>query len=104
MILPHRSDFYFSRRLKLCGDLGQVLFHPFHLQDEESIYKSLKYSNVVVNLIGKDWPTKNFSYNDVHVEGARRIAKIAKKAGVERLIHVSSLNASPNPKVIDCLK
>ncbi|XP_047369509.1 NADH dehydrogenase [ubiquinone] 1 alpha subcomplex subunit 9, mitochondrial [Vespa velutina] len=98
LILPHRSDFYFSRHLKLCGDLGQVLFHPFDLRDEESIFKCMKYSNVVVNLIGKDWPTNNFSYEDVHVEGARRIAKIAKKVGVERLIHVSSLNASPNPK------
>ncbi|KAF7379876.1 hypothetical protein HZH68_016824 [Vespula germanica] len=98
LILPHRSDFYFCKQLKLCGDLGQVLFNPFDLRDEESIYKCVKHSNVVVNLIGKDWPTNNFSYENVHVEGARRIAKIAKKACVERFIHVSSLNVSPNPK------
>ncbi|KAL2712682.1 hypothetical protein V1478_017637 [Vespula squamosa] len=84
LILPHRSDFYFSRQLKLCGDLGQGRRIYFQMHE---IFKC-----------SKDWPTNNFSYENVHVEGARRIAKIAKKACVERFIHVSSLNASPNPK------
>ncbi|XP_014609823.1 PREDICTED: NADH dehydrogenase [ubiquinone] 1 alpha subcomplex subunit 9, mitochondrial [Polistes canadensis] len=97
LILPHRSDFYHVRHLKLCGDLGQVLFHEFDLRDEEAIYKCVKHSNVVINLIGKDWETKNFSFEDVHVTGARRLARISKEAGVERFIHVSSLNVSPNP-------
>ncbi|XP_015178069.1 PREDICTED: NADH dehydrogenase [ubiquinone] 1 alpha subcomplex subunit 9, mitochondrial [Polistes dominula] len=98
LILPHRSDYYFTRHLKLCGDLGQVLFHEFNLRDEEAIRKCVKYSNVVINLIGKDWETNNYFYEDVHVEGARRLARISKEAGVERFIHVSSLNVSPNPK------
>lgn len=98
LILPYRSDYYFIRHLKLCGDLGQVLFHEFDLRDEESIHKCVKHSNIVINLIGKDWETKNFFYEDVHIEGARRLARISKEAGVERFIHVSSLNVSPNPK------
>lgn len=85
--------------LKPMGDLGQVLFHPFDIRDEESIRRCVKYSNVVVNLIGREYETKNFSYNDVHVEGARRIARICKESGVERFIHLSSLNANSNPKV-----
>ncbi|KAK2580195.1 hypothetical protein KPH14_012459 [Odynerus spinipes] len=98
LIIPHRTNFYNNKQLKLAGDLGQVLFHPYNLRDEESIYKSIKYSNVVVNLVSNDWPTSNFSYHDVHVEGARRLARLAKEAGVERFIHFSDLNASPNPK------
>lgn len=85
-------------RLKLVGDLGQVLFQPYHLMDEDSIRKSMKYSNVVINLVGRDWETKNFDFNEVHVEGARRIARIARESGVEKLIHLSSLNASANPE------
>lgn len=98
LIIPHRGHFYRIKHLRLNGDLGQVIFLPFDLRDEETIYKALKYSNVVVNLVSSDWPTSNYSYDDVHVEGARRIAKIAKETCIERFIHVSDLNASPNPK------
>lgn len=31
---------------------------PYHLNDEDSIKKCLKYSNVVINLVGRDWETK----------------------------------------------
>lgn len=99
MVIPYRGDAYFVRELKLTGDLGQVLFQPYHLQDEESIRKAVKYSNVVINLVGRDWETKNFKFNDVHVEGARRIARISREMGVERLIHVSALNIDPLPAV-----
>ncbi|CAB0035797.1 unnamed protein product [Trichogramma brassicae] len=100
LILPYRKEFYDVADLKLCGDLGQVLFHPFDLRDEDSILKCIKYSNVVVNLIGCDWETKNFKYNDVHVEGAARLARLCAQSGVERLIHVSCLNAAAEPKPI----
>ena len=37
MILPYRGDHYKMMRLKVAGDLGQVLFCPFELGDEDSI-------------------------------------------------------------------
>lgn len=75
MILPYRGDFYDAQRLKVAGDLGQVLFTPFDIRDEESIAKSVQYSNVVINLLGRDYETKNFKFKDVHVDGPRRIAR-----------------------------
>ncbi|ERL95049.1 NADH dehydrogenase [ubiquinone] 1 alpha subcomplex subunit 9, mitochondrial [Dendroctonus ponderosae] len=98
LILPYRGDNYDPMRLKVVGDLGQVYFHPYNLKDEDSIRKVVQYSNVVINLVGRDWETRNFNFNQVHVEGARRLARIAKEAGVERFIHFSSLNASEDPK------
>jgi NADH dehydrogenase (ubiquinone) 1 alpha subcomplex subunit 9 len=59
----------------------------------------MKYSNVVVNLVGRDWETKNFKFKDVHVKGARDIARIARECGVKRLIHFSSLNVDEHPHV-----
>lgn len=99
LILPYRGDHYDALRLKLVGDLGQVLFAPYDLRDEESIKKAIQYSNVVINLVGRDWETKNFTFDDVHVKGARTLARLAKEAGVEKFIHVSALNATSNPKV-----
>jgi NADH dehydrogenase (ubiquinone) 1 alpha subcomplex subunit 9 len=58
------------------------------------------HSNIVINCIGADYETRNFSFHDVHVDGARLIAKMAKECGVQRLIHFSSLNASPTPQKI----
>lgn len=75
LILPYRNDFYEASRLKVVGDLGQVLFTPFDLRDDESIAKACRYSNVVINLIGRDYETKNFKYMDVHAVGPRRIAR-----------------------------
>lgn len=75
MILPYRGDHSDVIRLKVTGDLGQVLFHFYHLEDEHSIREAVKYSNVVINLVGREFETKNFSYNDVHVDGARRLAR-----------------------------
>uniref|UniRef100_A0A6M2DIT6 NADH dehydrogenase [ubiquinone] 1 alpha subcomplex subunit 9, mitochondrial n=1 Tax=Xenopsylla cheopis TaxID=163159 RepID=A0A6M2DIT6_XENCH len=103
LIIPYRGDAYSVMRLKVVGDLGQVVFTPYHLQDRESIDKAIRYSNVVINLVGRDWETKNFKFNDVHVEGARTLARACREAGVEKFIHVSSLNTSPNPEG-HCLK
>uniref|UniRef100_T1JE21 NADH dehydrogenase [ubiquinone] 1 alpha subcomplex subunit 9, mitochondrial n=1 Tax=Strigamia maritima TaxID=126957 RepID=T1JE21_STRMM len=101
IIVPYRGDSYDVLRLKLTGDLGQVLFVPFNLKDENSIAKAMKYSNVVVNLIGRDFETKNYTYNNVHVDGARSIARMASQTGVKKLIHVSSMNVAESaPGVI----
>lgn len=121
LVLPYRGDFYDVQHLKLCGDLGQVLFTPYNLKDENSIRKALKHSNLVINVIGREWETKNFSFDDIYVKGMNRndkisavityycycyfilsgpktIARIAKECGVERMIHISSLNAAENPE------
>ena len=41
---------------------------------------------------------RNFKFNEVHVEGPRRLARIAKECGVERFIHFSALNAENPPE------
>ena len=77
----------------------QTLFTEFHLQDEASIMKAIKHSDIVINMIGREWETKNFKFDDVNNEGARMLARCARQSGARTFIHVSHLLASENPEV-----
>jgi len=50
---------------------------------------------VALHLLGT--VCRNFTFDAVHLEGAQRLARIARESGVERFIHMSHLNAQPNP-------
>jgi len=52
---------------------------------------------VVINLIGRDWETRSYSFYDIHTEAPKILGRIAKESGIERFVHVSHLNASPRP-------
>lgn len=53
----------------------------------------------MINLVGRDWETKNYTFHDVNVKIARKLAKLCKESGVEKFIHVSHLNAAEKPEV-----
>jgi NADH dehydrogenase (ubiquinone) 1 alpha subcomplex subunit 9 len=47
-----------KRHLKVTGDLGRVVFTEFDLRNTQSIEESVRHSDVVYNLIGREYPTK----------------------------------------------
>ncbi|KAL1975039.1 hypothetical protein VTN31DRAFT_5243 [Thermomyces dupontii] len=93
VVVPYREEMT-KRHLKPTGDLGRIVFLEYDLRNTQSIEESVRHSDVVYNLVGRDYPTKNFSFEDVHVDGAERIAEAVAKYDVDRFIHVSSYNAS----------
>jgi NADH dehydrogenase (ubiquinone) 1 alpha subcomplex subunit 9 len=100
MILPHHGCEMEMRHLKVGADLGRVAVMPFNARDADSVRKAIRGSDIVINLIGKHYETghimpgsKNWTYEQVHVGAAGRIAQIAAEEGVERLVHVSSIAA-----------
>ncbi|EIW80946.1 NAD(P)-binding protein [Coniophora puteana RWD-64-598 SS2] len=97
VVVPYREEDT-KRHLKPMGDLGQIVSMEWDLRNDDQIAECLRHSDIVYNLVGRDYETKNFKYDDVHVKGAERIAKIAAEVGVQRLVHVSHLNASSSSK------
>lgn len=95
VVVPFREEMA-KRHLKLTGDLGRVVFVEYDLRNTTSIDESVRHSDMVFNLVGRDYPTKNFDFDDVHVEGTRRIAEATAKYDVDRYIHVSSHSVHPN--------
>ncbi|KAF4512163.1 hypothetical protein G6O67_001337 [Ophiocordyceps sinensis] len=97
VVIPFREEMT-KRHLKVTGDLGRVVFVEFDLRNTASIEASVRHSDAVYNLIGREYPTKNFSLEDVHVEGTERVAEAVAKYDVDRYIHVSSHSADPYSK------
>jgi NADH dehydrogenase (ubiquinone) 1 alpha subcomplex subunit 9 len=95
VIVPYRDEDE-ARLFKPMGDLGQIVRLEWDLRNERQITECLRHSDIVYNLVGRDYETKNFDYAAVHVVGAERIAQIAAREGVPRLVHISHLNADLN--------
>jgi len=98
VVIPYREEMA-KRHLKVTGDLGRVHFLEFDIYNTKSIEESVRHSDAVYNLIGRNYPTKNYTLEDVHVEGTERIVEAVAKYDVDRYIHVSSYNADSKSNV-----
>jgi len=96
IVIPYRGTDDDVRHLRVMGDLGQIVFLEYDIKDKDAIARAMSHSNVVINLIGKNHATRNFSLEDVHIDAPCTIGSVAAAQGVENLVHVSSLNAKGN--------
>jgi NADH dehydrogenase (ubiquinone) 1 alpha subcomplex subunit 9 len=82
--------------LRIMGDLGALQFiQEFDMLrwSDDQINESIRYSNVVYNLIGSYKDTNHFSRRLTNVDWAERLATlVAEKDDGTRLIHVVHLN------------
>lgn len=76
---------------------------PYSPRDVDSVRRAIEGSDIVINLIGKDYETRhylpwlvNYSFTDMHVRIPEMIAKIAVEQGATCMVHVSSLAADPH--------
>ncbi|KAK4407278.1 NADH dehydrogenase [ubiquinone] 1 alpha subcomplex subunit, mitochondrial [Sesamum angolense] len=97
VLVPFRGSEDCHRHLKLMGDLGQIVPMKYNPRDENSIKAVMAKANVVINLIGREYETRNFSFEEVNHHMAEQLALIAKEhGGIMRYIQVSCLGASPS--------
>jgi len=65
------------------------------LHDEAAVAAALAGAHGAVNAVSLYVEHGRDSFDAVHVEGAARLARHAREAGVERLVHVSGIGADP---------
>lgn len=95
VLVPFRGSEDSHQHLKLMGDLGQIVPMKYNPRDEISIKAVMAKANVVLNLIGREYETRNFSFEEVNHGMAEQLAVIAKEhGGIMRFIQVSCLGSS----------
>jgi uncharacterized protein YbjT (DUF2867 family) len=80
-----------AKFLRPMGDVGQIATLRASLQDEAALAATVQGADSVVNLVGILHEYGAQRFDAVHHEGAARLARIAKAAGVRRFVHVSAL-------------
>jgi len=70
---------------------------PGDLADAAALTALLRGATTVVHLVGIIVETGRASFHAVHVEGTRRVLEAARRAGVERFVHMSAVGARDEP-------
>jgi uncharacterized protein YbjT (DUF2867 family) len=107
-IVRHLRDRDFAIRVaSRHPDRGRELFGPddpalvsieVHVDDEKSVADALAGAYGAVNAVSLYVEREQQTFHSVHVEAAGRIAAQARRAGVDRLIHVSGIGSDPQSK------
>ena len=82
--------------LKPLGDVGQIVPVTANIRDDASVAEAVADADAAINLVGVLYEAGPQSFDEVHAEGAGRIARAATAAGVRRVVHVSAIGAAPD--------
>ena len=87
-----------AKFLMTAGLVGQIAFVNATIDDEQVLPAFLAGSNAVVNCVGILAESGRQTFERVHYLGPARLARLAREAGVERLIQVSAIGADPRSR------
>jgi NADH dehydrogenase (ubiquinone) 1 alpha subcomplex subunit 9 len=111
--IGNRGDDLEMRFLKPMFELGRSRFTFYSPRDRESMAEVIADADLVINMIGKYYETKhlvekdsfpyvdyayNYKFKETNVDIPKTIAELCTEMQVDNLIHVSSINASPDSK------
>jgi len=84
-------------RARTLASLGVELV-PGDLADADALTTLMHRANAVVHLVGIIVEKGPATFHAVHVEGTRRVVEAARRAGVERFVHMSAVGARDEPR------
>jgi NADH dehydrogenase len=82
--------------LQPLGDVGQVVPLRADILDAASLRRAVEGADAVVNLVGILAEGGRQRFSQVHAEGTKRLAEVAKECGIERFVQVSAIGADVN--------
>tara|TARA_R110000850_G_C9960466_1_gene464379 strand:- start:1143 stop:2123 length:981 start_codon:yes stop_codon:yes gene_type:complete len=75
------------------GVVGQVEPVLCNIRDDASVASVMQGADAVVNCVGVLAETGKNTFDAVQADGPERIARLAKEAGITRMVHVSAIGA-----------
>ena len=88
----HAGDATF---LRLKGEVGQVGLVNLAIDDEALLPAFLAGKDALINCVGILKERGRQTFERLHHAAPARLARLAREAGVERLIHISAIGADP---------
>lgn len=87
--------------LQPMGHVGQIQALRANVLDKDTVARAVEYSDAVVNLVGILNPAGGGqSFHAIHVEAAANIARAAREAGVQSLVHISTPGISTHSESV----
>lgn len=87
---PHRAI-----HLQTQGNVGQIHAVQANVRNEDSVKRALEGADAAVNLVGILQPSGKQTFDMVQAKGAGIVARAAREAGANALVHISALGANP---------
>jgi NADH dehydrogenase len=79
--------------LKMFGDPGQIVPLFADVADAAAVATATSETQAVINFVGILYEKGRRTFQRIHVEGAGNIARAAREAGAQRLVHISAIGA-----------
>jgi NADH dehydrogenase len=87
--------------LQPLGNVGQIVRMPVPIQDDDAVAWAVQNADAVFNVVGiLAEAGGRQTFEEVQSQGAARVARAAKAAGVKRLIQVSAIGADAESKSV----
>jgi NADH dehydrogenase len=87
-----------AQYLQPLGSVGQIVSVQANVRHEGSVRAACEGADAVVNLVAILRESGKQTFEEVQVQGARRVAEAANAAGAKSLVHVSAIGADANSK------
>ncbi len=82
--------------LEPMGTPGQIALMRADIKDEASVARVLDNADAAINLVGILYQSGKQSFQAIQLDGAERVARLAKAAGISRVIQMSAIGADPD--------